>query len=236
VEEQEITIGRNGDYKVPKEYEFVSSLHARLIRNDKGIYIEDQSRNGTFVNSVRIQRKKINKSDVIMLGGENYYRLNLEKALKLLPMTQQEFQEAFLRLKKAYEDFQTESSNLIAKGQEDMMTKRMLPTMLLGSITGLLALLVGDNASVKIFIAVVGGILSVVVFLVATKMASTSSKNNREKLNKLTEKFELDYICPACGGSFKGRSWEFLNRGGRCPFQHCKFHQIDFGGSIIKGN
>jgi len=228
MEKDEILIGREvekGEYSIDKQYVSIGRKHARIIRKPDGIYIEDlDSANGTFVNGKPVSLKKISASDNIMLGGINYYELNLEEVLKLLPMSNREFQTKFLQLKQVYDDYQTESANLQAKGQEDMMTKRMLPTMLLGIFTGIFTAFVGNNASVKIGIAIVGGILTVAVFLMATKMAGKSSKNMKEKLNRLNENFELDYICPACGASFKGRSWEFLKRAGKCHACHREFN------------
>lgn len=228
MEKNEILIGREvpkDDFLIDKQYVSVGRKHARIIRKPDGIYIEDlDSANGTFVNGKSVSLKKINASDKIMLGGINYYELKLDDILKLLPISDVEFQTKFLELKQVYDDYQYESNRLQTKGQEDMMTKRMLPTMLLGSFTGIITLLAGNNIIQRLSIAIIGGILTVVVFLVATKMASNSTKNMREKLAQLNEQFELDYVCPACGMSFRGKSWEFHKRSGKCPACHREFH------------
>jgi len=221
MEKNEILIGREvgkGDYLIDRQYTSVGRRHARIMRKSDGIYIEDlDSANGTFVNGKSVNLKKIKTSDKIMLGGISGYELKLENALKLLPLQDSEFHGRFMQLKQVYDHYQEESNFLQTKGQEDMMTKRMLPTMLLGVFTGILTAFVGNEAGVKICIAVIGGMLTVVVFLFATKMASRSNKKTKEKLNLLNENFELDYVCPACGTSFRGRSWEFLKRAGKCP-------------------
>ena len=228
MEKNEIFIGRQaekGDYPVDEQYKSVGRKHARIIRKPDGFYIEDlDTANGTFVNGKSVSLKKINASDKITLGGIDYYELDLKKALKLLPLPDADFQKQFLQLKQIYDDYQTESNLLQTKGQEDMMTKRMLPTMLLGVFTGILTAFVGNNATVKTCIGVGGGILTVVVFLFATKMASKSTQTMREKLARLNEKFELDYVCPACGVSFRGKSWEFLKKMGKCPACQREFH------------
>jgi len=216
MDKNEIIIGRQvekGDYKIEEQYKMVGRRHARLFRKPDGVYIEDlDSANGTFVNGKSVKLKRITNADKIMLGGANYYELNLEKVLKMMPMSDKDFHEAFLRLKKIYEHYQTESGNLQTKGQTEMMTKRMLPTMLVGSLTAIASALGGGAA-----VAIIGGVLTVVVFLIASKMASESAKKMREKTNQLNENFELDYVCPACGISFRGKSWEFLKRDGKCP-------------------
>jgi len=228
MEKDEILIGREvekGEFLIDNQYVSIGRKHARIIRKPDGIYIEDlDSANGTFVNGKSVNLKKINASDKIMLGGVNYYELNLEKVLKLLPISDKEFQSQFLQLKQVCDNYQNESNHLQTKGQEDMITKRMLPTMLLGVFTGMLTAFVGNDAIIKTCIAVIGGLLTVVVFWIATKMASKSSKKMKEKLIQLNENFELDYVCPACGISFKGRSWEFLKRAGKCPGCQREFH------------
>ena len=217
----EILIGRDvgkGEYLIDKQYVKVGRNHARIIRKTDGVYIEDlDSANGTFVNGTPISLKKINTDDQIMLGGVDYYELNVHKVIKLLPLTDEEYQSRFLQLKAVYETFQTESNRLSTKGAEDMMMKRFLPTMLTGTFTGIITLLVGDNLAERLTIAIIGGILSVLVFLVANKLASKSAHTMREKIAQLNKDFEMDYVCPECGMSFKGKSWEFLKRDGKCP-------------------
>ena len=225
---KEIFIGREvakGDLLIDKQYTSVGRKHARILRKPDGIYIEDlNSANGTFVNGKSVSLKKISASDKITLGGANSYELNIGKLLKMLPIADEEYQNRFRQLKHVYDDYQTESNRLQTKGQEDMMTKRMLPTTLLGTFTGIITLLVGNNLIQRLSIAIIGGVLTVVVFLVATKMASKSTKEMREKINLLNENFELDYVCPACGISFRGRSWEFLNKTGKCTACQRNFH------------
>jgi len=228
MKKNEILIGREvakGNYLVDKQYISIGRVHARILRKPDGIYIEDlNSANGTFVNGKSVGMKKIKTTDKITLGGVDYYELNLDNVLKLLPLSDEEFQNRFLQLKQVYENFQAESNRLQTDGQKDMMTKRFLPMTLVGTFTGIITLLFGNNKIERLSIAIIGGILMVVIFVVATKMASKSTQKMREQLTLLNENFELEYVCPACGISFKGRSWEFLNKNGKCPACHRKFH------------
>lgn len=218
---EEILIGRkvgNDNYNIDEKYTSVSQIHAKLIRKPDGIYIEDmESRNGTYVNGMQVRAKKIGFADKIFLGGTDYFQLDLSKVVKLLPLSDDDFKQGILKLKKIYDDYQTQSSELQAKRQADMMTKRTLPTTVLSSLTGILAIFLPTTPTTKIIIGISGAILSTLVFLVATKWASKSMKANIEKLNHLNEDYELEYVCPNCGTSFRGRSWEFLKRMGKCP-------------------
>ncbi|MDR1055737.1 MAG: FHA domain-containing protein [Prevotellaceae bacterium] len=217
----EILIGRqvsDGNYPVENKYSSVGRVHAKISREPDGLYIEDfDSINGTFVNGIRIKTKKISLTDKVSLGGADYFQLNLNEIIKLLPLSDNEFCQRILELRQIYDSYQTVSNELQTKGQEGMMTKRMMPTMLLGVLTTLVTMLAGNDPQIKIAIALSGGFLTVLVFIAATKWASKSSKAMKEKLNRLNERFELDYVCPSCGASFRGRSWEFLKRMGKCP-------------------
>jgi len=220
----EIIIGKEvekGNLAVDAKYNLISRKHAKIMRKADGIYIEDlNSTNGTYVNGNAVKSKKITSNDTVSLGGPNYYILNLEQALKLLPMSDQEFQSKFLLLKQVYDNYQTESNKIQTKGSEEMMTKRMLPTMLLGSLTGIAMTMYEKN---RLEVGIIGGILTVVVFIVATKIASISIKKMRDKLNLLDENYELNYVCPNCMYSLRGRSWRALEKAGKCPICNREF-------------
>jgi len=228
MEKDEILIGRKvnkGDYPVDDKYTSVSRTHAKITRKSDGLYIEDMdSANGTYVNGIKIKTKKITIQDKVSLGGTNYFILDLNDVLKLLPMSDSEFSRKVSKLQQVYENYQTESNELQTKGQESMITKRMMPTMLLGVLTTLVTVVAGNNLQVKIGIAISGGLLTVIVFLAATKWASKSNKVMKENLTRLNENFELDYVCPNCGASFRGKSWEFLKRMGKCFACQREFH------------
>ena len=60
LKDDRITIGRDPKNKITVNKTYVSSRHAILTRNDEGeFFIEDcESRNGTFLNKVRIDTRK----------------------------------------------------------------------------------------------------------------------------------------------------------------------------------
>jgi two-component system cell cycle sensor histidine kinase/response regulator CckA len=72
------TIGRSPDATVMLDDPEVSRLHARLVRSDAGDYVlEDlQSRNGTFVNGVRAERRLLAYGDKIRFGPQLVLEFN----------------------------------------------------------------------------------------------------------------------------------------------------------------
>lgn len=72
-----MTVGRKLDNDIRLEDTTVSSHHARLLQKDGGIFIEDcDSTNGTLVNGIPVQNRKLKNGDVVVIGK---YTLNFEQ-------------------------------------------------------------------------------------------------------------------------------------------------------------
>ena len=66
---EKTTIGRHPDSDVFLDDITVSRNHALLIRKPDGYYIQDQgSLNGTYVNRVRVETRKISDGDQVQIG------------------------------------------------------------------------------------------------------------------------------------------------------------------------
>jgi len=212
MEKKEIIIGRQvekGNYQIDEQYKLVGRRHARLIRKPEGFYIEDlDSANGTFVNSKSVKVKKIVSSDKVMLGGQNYYELNLAKAMKMLPMSDQEFQAAFQNLKKVYDHYQKTKVKIQKESQGMMMIKRSIPM----ALPGIAMMFLKNFPALQIF----GGVLSAVAMVICSIWASKSMAKTPELINNLREQFLMDYVCPNCGQDFGERPWENIKRQGKC--------------------
>lgn len=213
----EILIGRQvgkEDFPVDEKYRSVSRMHAKIIRKHDGIYLEDlDSAHGTFVNGSRVRVKKIGRSDTVLLGGADGYRLDVNEVLKKLPLSNEELSRKFMELKNVYAGYRAERSRL-ESGMQSTMIVRMAPTLLLGSFTTLGTVFFEDNRTI---IVVGGAILTILAFGIASMWATQRNKQLKDELHELDEKFELEYVCPNCGSMFRGKSWETIRRSGKCP-------------------
>jgi pSer/pThr/pTyr-binding forkhead associated (FHA) protein len=223
MEKKELIIGKQGDYVVNDNY--VSRRHARLVREDDGLYIEDlDSTNGTYVNGKRVKRKKITASDVIVLGER--YRLDLADAMKNLPMTDAEFTRSFVRLKQTYDDYSESQLDISTRVQSPMVSR------LLGSVPGLLIAgsmmmpmeSMSQMGAMRMYIMLGGVVISVIGGLVSDNIMTKKNRAKQKRLRELNEQFSIDYSCPNCQTGFGNRSWESLKRQGHCPACKRKFN------------
>ena len=71
--EQEYYIGRQMGNQIHLTDPSISNVHARIFKGPEGYVLEDMnSRNGTFVNGVRIDRKLLHENDAVRLGNSNF--------------------------------------------------------------------------------------------------------------------------------------------------------------------
>ena len=68
-EKEHINIGRTSDNDIVLDNRGVSRRHARLeLNDDQAIVLDNESLNGTFVNSRKITEEKLRDNDVITIG------------------------------------------------------------------------------------------------------------------------------------------------------------------------
>jgi pSer/pThr/pTyr-binding forkhead associated (FHA) protein len=220
---KELLIGKHGEYVVTDAY--VGRRHARLIREDDGLYIEDlDSTNGTFVNGKSIKRKKISASDKIVLGKS--YILDLADAAKSLPMSDAEFTQAFVRLKNVYATYTEKQLDIITRVQSPMIPR------LLGTLPGLLiagSMMIPSESmqqmgATRMYIMIGGVVISLVGGLLSDNIMTKKNREKQKALKELNEQFSIDYSCPNCQNSFGNRPWEALKRQGQCPACKRKFN------------
>jgi pSer/pThr/pTyr-binding forkhead associated (FHA) protein len=66
-----LTIGRHPDNDIVPKDAAVSSRHAIIERKgEKLIVLDKESRNGTFVNGIKVQSAELNDEDIVRLGNQ----------------------------------------------------------------------------------------------------------------------------------------------------------------------
>jgi hypothetical protein len=81
LDDGEVVIGRGSHCKIRLMTHYVSREHARLATTDGACTLEDLgSRNGVFVNSVRIERQALNNDDLITIGDTQFRFRAAERA------------------------------------------------------------------------------------------------------------------------------------------------------------
>jgi len=70
IEGQELRIGRGADNDMVIDMDNVSRGHARVVKRDDGIYVEDlQSTNGSYVNDIEVKADRLRNGDLLKIGG-----------------------------------------------------------------------------------------------------------------------------------------------------------------------
>jgi pSer/pThr/pTyr-binding forkhead associated (FHA) protein len=83
--EQEYYIGRQLGNQIHISDPSISNVHARIFKGPEGYVLEDlNSRNGTFVNGARIDRKLLHENDAVRLGNSNFI-YNIMYEVKKVP-------------------------------------------------------------------------------------------------------------------------------------------------------
>lgn len=212
---KEILIGREvpaGNYIVPGNFGVVSRRHAKLIVNDdEYVIVDTDSANGTYVGGVSVKSKVVKANDVIEFGAPNGYKVKVSDILGSID----DFTRQVMELGRYYYAYKREVKELTAKMQSDSMIKRMGPGMLLGVITSLLGATVKDD--LKVPLLVIGGVLTIMVFIVANKWAAKSSLALRERIDELNAEFDMKFECPACHASWKAHTFDWYVNKGACP-------------------
>jgi serine phosphatase RsbU (regulator of sigma subunit) len=77
------TVGRRTDRDLVLRDQRVSREHAQFMRENDGIYVEDQSRQGTFVNGERTTRRKLMRNDRLEFGvqGASFVLFNPDRSV-----------------------------------------------------------------------------------------------------------------------------------------------------------
>ncbi|WP_216892680.1 FHA domain-containing protein [Nocardia alni] len=85
-----LTIGRTGDNQIVVDDPLASRRHARLVRGQEGLVLEDAgSANGTFVNGRREQRTVLRERDIVTIGNVDFLVQDGTLVLRRRPVAEQ---------------------------------------------------------------------------------------------------------------------------------------------------
>lgn len=80
IEKEAYTIGRKEENDIVIGNMAVSGFHAKLLKEEKGVFLEDMaSTNGTFVNGRKVAKCLLNSGDVILIGNHTLEFISTEK-------------------------------------------------------------------------------------------------------------------------------------------------------------
>ena len=241
-----LTIGRtvSGENTMRVSNSVVSGTHCKIFLDKKSniMYIEDLgSTNGTYVNGVQVVRYALKVDDKILLGGDGGYATTLREILKYVeeqksatqkgesnnnPQKQKAqeehiYAEEFAQLKGFYDKYHKETLEIKDK-MGSLMMWRIIPTSILGVITAIFAFFL-DTDQMRNVLTLCSAIMTLVIFIVASKITTKLSHKYNALLLERQEEFQLSYVCPKCRSDFGNRSWAALHNRGCCPTCKAKF-------------
>lgn len=241
-----LTIGRtvSGENTMRVSNNVVSGTHCKIFLDKKSniMYIEDLgSTNGTYVNGVQVVRYALKVDDKILLGGDGGYATTLREILKYVeeqksatqkvesnnnPQKQKAqeehiYAEEFAQLKGFYDKYHKETLEIKDK-MGSLMMWRIIPTSILGVITAIFAFFL-DTEQMRNVATLCSAIMTLVIFIVASKITTKLSHKYNALLLERQEEFQLSYVCPKCRSDFGNRSWAALHNRGYCPTCKAKF-------------
>ena len=227
----EVIVGRKGNQPFVITNKSVSSKHVKLVLLENGkVLAEDlNSTNGTFVNGIRIAKKVIDMNAIVQLGTEYTFKVcdamsvscadqpsvrpaHMQQATRQESMQEPdpEIIQRFAQLEDVWTKYQEEKITL-QKGAASKNFLRMLPMALLGGI-GYLISCIPELSGIRIPITLIGlGIGGIITFI-----AYKSSTSLPEEMEKLNQKFQIDYVCPKCKQFLGFIPFEGLKNRGQC--------------------
>lgn len=226
------TIGRGADNVIVIPNGKVSGQHARLIQCTANSFIfeDNASKNGSFVNGVRVARKVVDSQDVIRLADSDFtvsQLLALRKtnrpepplAVQITPSIAKppapepdkpvaDFTREFADLKQVYSQYPQLRRD--CRNREKMIRTG---SVILSSIVGITAALSTGGATLPLLHILSGAGLSMLVPTLCSTLLSTE-----EKLEIIDKEYRDRYRCPnpACRDSFGTREWESLAQQKSC--------------------
>lgn len=206
-----IKIGRavSNDYII--DHPSVSNEHALIeINENNEIFIRDlNSSGGTFINGVKVLRKKIELTETITLGQYEVDNDDLKQNIDNLILSYKtDFTEEFNALEPKYKDF----IKKINKVERDEKNKQLLIRL---AITVVLMVITYFIFGELLFIFVVG----IVSGLLTNLLVKTTHVKEKKEIMQLD--FSSVFVCPKCKTGLIRKSWIYWSKKGECPNVKC---------------
>lgn len=209
-----IKIGKAEDNDFVVNDSHVSRHHARLIREDNGIWLLEDvgSTDGTFVNNSQIVKKRITPMDTIKLGDS--YILNLSEVLKY----NNDYSEEFANLKQVYDNYIQAKVKIQSSNQFKTRLFQSLPFALPG-IVGVVIGFLGKGSPELFGISL---LITICAPTIGIYLGAKQSAKIPQQLQDIANQFKIDYVCPKCGTFLGEIPWESLRNRKQCPVSSCK--------------
>lgn len=225
------TIGRSDDNDIVLPNGKISGYHARLIQcTPDSFLLEDlASKNGTFVNGIRLTRKVIDRSTTLefadtrltveeLLGFQKQEPVkNLNQPTYVQPpsipsplavLNLLDFTAQFADLQRVFDQYPKLRKD--CRNREKMVRTG---SIILSSIVGVSSVLATGGAALPLLHIVSGAGLSMLLPTLCSTLLSTE-----EKIEVIDKEYRERYRCPnpACRDPFGAREWELLARQKTC--------------------
>lgn len=199
----EIIVGRRGDQPFQITDKSVSGKHVKLTTMPDGkVQVEDLgSTNGTFINGIRIIKTIVPRNADVQLGS--YFTFRVSDVIPDLLNSQSrregsaleydpEILRQFEQLESVWNAYQKAKIE-IQKSNASKGFMRMMPTFCLAAL-GYLISCIPVLADYRTVITLTGLGVGIFITWISYKSATTLP----EKMEKLNQQFQIDYVCPKC--------------------------------------
>ncbi|MDR2471948.1 MAG: FHA domain-containing protein [Tannerella sp.] len=210
----EIKIGKAADNNYVIDDPEASRYHAVLLVRDGGdLFIEDKnSTNGTFVNDIRIIRKKVRPNDTVSFGLKNTVRVS-----DILHY-ENDYSDEFAALKPVYDNYIKEKIKVQSTNQFKTRLFQSLPF----AVIGMVGIVLGFMGHTNRWLFVISFVVAVCAPTLGIYLGARQAAKIPAQLQRLANKFKIDYVCPKCGVFLGELPWESLANKKLCQTPTCK--------------
>ena len=206
-----LTIGRNRKSHIWINKPEVSDRHAELWEENGEIIIQDlDSTNGTFKNDRRIHKSSIKESDVLKIADISIsYDALIQKIEEIKKGN--DYTEEFLQLKYLYGSYKQNIQKLKREQQKKPLVLRIMFSL----IPVFVIILLWDAVETSLrYVIMVGG--SSLIFGITSLISLGQEKQFNEKIEALSDEFQINYVCPKCRTRQGIVSWVVLASQKKC--------------------